>query len=315
MNFDAENDGEGFSHPAEISAIGQRGAERTFLLRIFARHWELRPSQIRKLESQPAAAGAARAGAVAIRAKFPYRDELLRYLQKSEKTISFIEYVVKAYLYTDRLVTNAGKAYREAIPVGSYGYVVRHSGQTEYWDFRIEGAERINDTTYLLRVAGGNVRKVTDYVQAVQPPKWSLGLQGAAAFPLASLRASYGNGAGVVADATYHFDRNNALQGRLGYFCLPAAGATASAWQLGSAGLCFLRSCNLADWFRPYLSAGFGGLLDAAGAVKPAGLVGAGVDLAPWRSMHLRLGSEALLTTSEAVIQAGCGLLFRLLRR
>ena len=71
----------------------------------------------------------------------PYFFETLPFILEADNTISFIEYIVKGYLYTGKKLIVRGEERELVEPIGSYGHIVRHIGPVEEWDFYIEGAE------------------------------------------------------------------------------------------------------------------------------------------------------------------------------
>jgi len=224
---------------------------------------------------------------------------------------------VKAYLYTGRAITNGTREFEEVVPVGSYGYVVRHVGQTEDWEFRISGAERIDATTYLLRIPAGTTKRVTDEVKALEPPRLGFGLLGGCAIPLGALPGSYGVGPAGAISAAFNLGRDDRgvdywVQALLGYDYLPAAGITPSAWHLGSATALFRVSFPFTKWLRPFLSVGGGVFLSAAGSIEGAAVVGTGLELAPWYSVHFQLGVDLFGNPNGVLAHAQGGVIYRL---
>lgn len=109
-------------------------------------------------------------GAVQRVAQLPYLEQTLPYIRNASKTVSFIEYVVKAYLYTGRVITRDGQRYEEVKPAGSYGYVVHHIGKVGAWDSQMKNARirKFDDTTYVMSIPAGSALEVMDSLRAVE---------------------------------------------------------------------------------------------------------------------------------------------------
>jgi hypothetical protein len=321
MNFDAQNAVQAFSSKAEIGAEGyvsglrmSASAGTRFLLRLFTRQWNVSPKDVQNLEPHTMYAPAARVGVQAAgAAEPPYLAELLRYILKERQRVFFIEYVVKAYRFTDNKITIGKKTFDEVVPVGSYGYVVRHVGQTDDWDFRIEGAQKIDDTTYILTVPpGGRSGTVSDYVRARKPPRFSFGLLAGAGTQLADTVPGYGAGPGGVLSAAWNMGRDDngvdlSLQALLGYDYM-------TGWNnINLTGL-FRTSFYLAKWLRPYLAFGPGGFLDATGTPRFAWVLGTGLELGSWYSFHLQAGVDFSVCRALGTVvgHASIGLIYRM---
>lgn len=331
MNFSAENSGPAFVRDATISGQGYDSLlsgpdaatrDRKFLLRIYTREWQITPKEYKLLSQKPATAKLS-ASAADMRTgnvssdRPPYFQEVSGYLKDAKTTTSFIEYIIKAYIYTGRQITIGGEKRHEIVPVGSYGYVVHHFAAAETWDFKIDGATRIDDRTYIITIPAGQTKKTTDMIRALEPPRWSFGVNGGIALPLGSLSSSYRIGPSATASVGYHLNRGNpgidyALLGQVGYDYLPGIGTSPSAWHLGSLSAVFRAQFASTGLLRPYLNVGGGMLLDPAGSIQPQAVAGAGVEIAPWYALHFQLNLDALATTQYVVGRLGISGVYRI---
>jgi hypothetical protein len=302
----------------------KRNGETKFLLRIFTRTWSLSPEQIKKFDTKPAVSESTRLAAANVSAAPPpaqiakplYFAELLPYIREAAHNVFFIEYVVKAYLYTGDFVTTGKKKLEKVVPVGSYGYVVRHFGQTEDWDFRIQGAQKIDATTYILRFPAGKTKSVMDSVRALKPPRWSFGLLAGSAFQARDF-PGYKPGLNTVASAAFNICQDDmgigySLQALLGYDYLPAKGTTAAAWHVGSFTGLARFTFPFLPWVRPFLTMGGGAFLSPTRSIEGTVMVGTGIEIAPWYNLHFQLGIDMLGNTNKVIAQANVGLIYRI---
>lgn len=336
MNFDAANAVKGFVGNSEISGKGlesfiadlktRTSTDRKILLRLFRRDWKTSRSTLADFEKKQELA--ARTGLspssstpVPLKPKLAdlqYLDEIRSYIATAPGTISFAEYVVKAYLFTGSSIQKGSRQLQEVVPIGSYGYVVRHLGNAEDWDFRIQGAEKINDTTYIIQVAKDGSVKVKDLVKAVEPPRWTFGLFGGAGFAAGTASPPMGTGGGGVMSAQFslnrdELDREWALKALLGFEYLPGIGG-ASSWNAGNISAGMDVYLPFATWMRPYLSLQFGLFLSPSTTLQIGAGVGAGLDFAVSRPVHLQLGADFLGNTTQLLLRVNAGLVYRLMQ-
>ena len=344
MDFTEQNEGPGFSSEATVSAKGlgsfvagikanarAQGDNRVILLRLYTRDWQESPKSLaaadsekaRRIESARRLSSAELPGPVKptpLPGAQHYLDELRSYIEEARKTVYFTEYIVKAYVYTGRTVQHGSKASNEVTPLGSYGYVVRHVGFTEGWSFHIDGAEKIDYRTYLIRVKSDQTWKITDHIKAVLPPRWSFGLMGGVGWgvPSAGNFTSAGGGATGICMLNSDADEKGqiaSLQLGLGYDSFPAGGST-DAWKTGSLSLAARFSLPLlVDWFRWYCTMGGGLFQNDSSALKIGWVVGTGLDLGVSYPIHIQLGADALINKAAGgLLHLNAGLIYRLTR-
>ncbi|HUW70471.1 MAG TPA: hypothetical protein VMX33_09560 [bacterium] len=339
MDFSAQNPGpEAFSAQAEISAQGlesfiadlklRNSGERRILLRIFTKDWKSSRDTLGTLDRKialntkrsPLSSSAIRPLPVRKPALTErYLSELRPYIEDAPGTISFIEYIVKAYVYTGRTIRRNDKDFEEVSPIGSYGYVVRHLSSTESWDFHIEGAQRIDDRTYIITIRTNGTTSIIDHMRAIDPPRWSFGLLGGAGFGVPSSGTFTAPGGGGVLSASFNMgldelNRDYALAADLGYDYLPGSGSAEpwSSWYLAAsfrAGFPFILK-----WLRPYLSVGAGLFQDASSDVLFGAALGTGLEFSVSRPVHLQIRADFLGTKTEAIMHLRAGLIYRLIR-
>jgi hypothetical protein len=249
-----------------------------------------------------------------------YLEELRSYIEAAQRTVYFTEYIVKAYLYTGRTILHGSKTSDEVAPIGSYGYVVRHLGWTEGWNFRIDGAQKINDRTYLISVKENETWKITDRIKAVLPPRWSFGLVGGTGWGLPGAGDITPTGGAAMGICMLSSDADEkgqiaSLQLGLGYDSFPASGG-ADAWKTGSLSLAARFSLPLlVDWFRWYCTMGGGLFQDDSSALKIGWVAGTGIDLGVSYPIHIQLGADALFNKKAGgLLHANLGLIYRLTR-
>lgn len=220
MNFDAQNAAEGFIHKADISAIGYGmpltgEPNQKFLLRIFTRTWEVNLNDKKIIaalggsQKEPGErSGSIPAGmsAALYNDLMGQRDILLRYVSEKKKVVSYIEYIVKGFLYTGKTAVSDGRTLDIVRSIGSYGHLVRHEGRVEDWEFSItgQGITRLNRNTYLLEIPQEQTKRVFDNVKALEPPKWSILVGSGAAIPLNALAQEYSTGFNAIGGIGYH---------------------------------------------------------------------------------------------------------------
>jgi len=344
MDFTGKNEGPGFSSDATVSAKGldtfvagikanarAQGDDRVILLRLYTRNWQESPKSLaaadgekaRRTESARRLSSAELPGPVKptpLPGAQHYLDELRSYIEEAQKTVYFTEYIVKAYVYTGRKVQRGSKASDEVAPLGSYGYVVRHVGFTEGWSFHIDGAEKIDYRTYLIRVKNNQSWEITDHIKAVLPPRWSFGLMGGAGWGIPGAGDNTSAGGSVTGICMLNSDADEkgqiaSLQLGLGYDSFPAGGS-ADAWKTGSLSLAARFSLPLlVDWFRWYCTMGGGLFQNDSSALKIGWVVGTGLDLGISYPIHVQLGADALINKAAGgLLHLNAGLIYRLTR-
>gem|GEM_PF-6945782 len=177
--------------PATVSGVGygnppRRDNHYEVVLRLFTREWSVDPEaeSIQKILASAATSGASKDSVpVDSGESIPYLAETARYIAAAEDTLYFIEYIVKAYLKTGRYATVGGEEVEIMRPIGSYGYVARHEGQTEEWEVEIRGAEQIGEKSYLLRVPADGEAVIEDFIDALGPKRSTLTLAAGAVIP------------------------------------------------------------------------------------------------------------------------------------
>ena len=94
-----------------------------------------------------------------------------------EDLIKFVPtYRVHVYHDTGRRRNVQGGVTRRILsPQSSFGYFLEHEGALEGWDARLQGAIRIAETFYLLRVENNGTAKVKTVVQGRGPGDCSAG--------------------------------------------------------------------------------------------------------------------------------------------
>jgi hypothetical protein len=79
-------------------------------------------------------------------------------------------YRVHVYHDTGRRTKMLGGGERRILsPQSSFGYFLEHDGALDGWDARLQGAIRIAETFYLLRIENNGTAKVTTVVQGRGP--------------------------------------------------------------------------------------------------------------------------------------------------
>jgi hypothetical protein len=340
MDFTPVNAGGPFTGHAEISGRGyesffagaeeRRAGDRRILLRLYTREWKVNATSLARIDRQRELLALARRQSPDPKSppqkipwftEPPYIDELRSYITAAPGPVSFAEYIVKAYLMTGRQGTGKLARFEEVVPIGSYGYVVRHLRSTEAWDLGIgedASIEKIDDRTYIVTVSSRGVAKVADNVRAIDPPKWSFGLMGGAGFPagIPSPGAGIGGGGAFSADFSLGRDVNDReyfLQALLGFDYLPGTGGS-GAWNAGSLAINFRASFPFFRWMRPYLSVGGGALLNPSLSPEIAAAAGAGLDIAVSRPLHIRIGGDVLANATRALFHASAGVVYRLMQ-
>jgi PKD repeat protein len=295
MNFDAINDGPSiFIHPSEISALGYGlppadDEEHKILLRIFTKTWNYTKEEVGAIKGNPKHR---------IENEKPYYLETLPFIMTGDNQIHFIEYLVKGYLYTGNQIVVRGEERELVEPIGSYGHIVRHRGPVEKWIFHIEGAEKINDTTYLIRIPPGERKTIIDHVRAVkppEPPKWRIHAHGGAAFPINALAAGNTVGPNFIVGAGYHLFPELGLNLLFGYNYLFPRPAGGTGTHLMSTVL-QIRVCKeLFTKVSFYAGIGPGLYFDTAGRFDAGLNVGLGFSFLLSRSLELEIGGDSHL--------------------
>jgi hypothetical protein len=344
MNFSAENPGhEGFSSTARITpsrgelladkVLRKSSPDQKVLLRIYTREWKTSKKTLKAFDDEVARRKAAStelarrerppAAFKKIKAERPYTEELRKYVIEAEGTISFTEYIVKAFVYTGKFIEKDGKRIDEVLPMGSYGYVVRHSGSVEGWDIRISCAEdqeltKLNDRAYILTLKKSQPVSIADHIRGIEPPRWSFGLLGGTSIGAMGSAGftSWSGGGQALAIYSLGYDEKEqevAVQAQGGYDYLPD---DPDDWKTGSFSLALRTSLPfISDWSRWYCSLGCGVYQDSSSDFKVGMTVGFGLDIAVSRPVHLVLGGDFLgWKTGDALIHLNAGLLYRLTR-
>jgi hypothetical protein len=336
MDFDSAEQGpEHFSAPAEVSAQGldsfiadlklKHAEERRILLKVYTKEWKTSEKAVETIAAKRAERNKLsldKKRLAALPAEKPnererYLPELEKYIKAAPKVVSFMEYIVKAYVYTGRAKDLGGRQYEEVAPIGSYGYVVRHYENVDSWSFGIEGARKIDEHTYLLVIPKESKAKISDTVRAYDPPRWSFGLLGGMGVGIPSNGSFSAAGGGGKGLALFYLgkdlkDQEVSLQALGGYDYFPGKDG-GDAWKTASLSL-GARFCLpfIGKWSRWYCAIG-GGLFQDDGEKLAAGaLVGLGLDFAVSRPVHLHIGGDFLGNKEKALLGGSAGLVFRL---
>ncbi|MBN2441659.1 MAG: outer membrane beta-barrel protein [Spirochaetales bacterium] len=222
MNFNATNDDK-FVHQADISAIGYGDAltddpNQKFLLRIFTRKWEVNLSNelvqniLKGKENEKEEYNRISKIPEGLSETFyndliKQKDLLLKYMKENKNVVSYIEYIVKGFLYTGKTAIIKGKPIDVVRAVGSYGHVIRHEGLVEDWEFEITGENVImlNKNTYLLSIEPETTLRVFDKVKAIEPSKWMVHLYGGVAYNIDTFSSDYTLGVNGLIGLGYKF--------------------------------------------------------------------------------------------------------------
>ncbi|MBA7521309.1 hypothetical protein ES705_13416 [subsurface metagenome] len=125
-----------------------------------------------------------------------------------EEAGSYLYYSVNGYLATGNSVVIKGEKCELVEPVGSFGYIVEHDGEVDGWVDDIEGAEKVDENTYVLEIPPGTVAEIITRIKPIKPPSLSLSLHGGPNFPLSNFANDYGMGFNVMADIGYEINRS-----------------------------------------------------------------------------------------------------------
>ncbi len=148
----------------------------------------------------------------------------LRQQQSSDDIVSYLRWIVNCFLKTGKGITIKGKKYSLVKPMGSFGYVVRHYGPVRRWFFDIEGARKINGSTYILTMPQYSHQDVFTHIKPIEPLGLSLSLHAGAAVPLppSNFASDYKTGFCVIGDIGYAIADRFSIMGLFGYNYFPA---------------------------------------------------------------------------------------------
>lgn len=313
MNFYAENKKIiPFSREAIISAIGYGDpppgeTEHKILLRILTRTWEYTKADIEEINSN---------SKQKTRTGNPHYEETKQFILEADDSVAFIEYIVKGYLYTGIKAVVNGEKRDVYKPIGSYGHVVHHEGPSERWEFSIKGAEKINDTTYLIRIPPGERKTIIDHVEAVrppEPPKWRIHAHGGAAFPINALASGNRVGPNFIVGAGYHLFPELGVNLLFGYNYLFPRPAGGTGNHLMSTVLQLRFSRELFPKLSFYAGIGPGLYFDTAGRFDAGLDIGLGFSFLLNRSLALEIGGDShlMFPAKEIYLHAHAGVVAR----
>jgi hypothetical protein len=239
-----------------------------------------------------------------------------RMIEEHKNAISFIEYIIKGYLYTGKKVTIKGTTLDLVTPVGSYGHLVRHEGQVDEWNFYIEGAERINKYTYVLTIPAEETKRIYDNVKAIEPPKWNVYLQGGAALPIDTFADDYSFGANGIFGFGYNIIREVSVNLLFGYNYLFAASSPSDNIHFISLSLNARLQKIFNNTFGLYTSAGPTIFSDQTFSdIKFGANAGLGIDYRLSHNILLEAGADYFyildLTTPSQYVHGHAGFVFR----
>jgi hypothetical protein len=140
----------------------------------------------------------------------------------TNKLVSYYSWIVKGYIDTGKDVAAVGKKYKTLELAGSFGFVFRHDGPVNGWEYSIEGAKKISNNCYELEVAPGEVKEISYEVKPIEPLGLCASLHGGVSIPLTRFANDYGMGWNVIADIGYKVFPNVYLMGLFGYNWFPA---------------------------------------------------------------------------------------------
>ena len=310
MNFDALNDGPViFIHPAEISAQGyglppQGDQEHKILLRIFTKTWNIDKDEVISIQED---------NKRGIGRENPYFFETLPFILEADNTITFIEYIVKGYLYTGKKLIVRGEERELVEPIGSYGHIVRHIGPVEEWDFYIEGAERIDKHTYIITIPPEQTATIIDNVKAIEPPKYRIHISGGAIFPIGTFADDYKIGPNFILGAGYYHNPQYSLHLLFRYNYLYSNASGVDDTTLMSLSLNARRHFPLGNNFSFFAGIGGGAYFDTDSNVETGGNAGAGINFRLSRYMELEAGADYhyMIDSENQYIHGHAGVLFR----
>jgi len=139
-----------------------------------------------------------------------------------EEDKSYLYYSVNGYIATGNSVIIKGEKCELVEPVGSFGYIVEHGGEVDGWVDDIEGAEKVDENTYVLEIPPETVAEIVTHIKPILPPVLSLSLHGGLNFPLSNFANDYGMGFNVMADIGYEINRRFSVMAFFAYNFFPA---------------------------------------------------------------------------------------------
>jgi len=325
MDFTPVNDVDAFERASQIvaplSLHTESGGRGDILLRVYTREWTLEPDDKRRLALAHAFAAQGPSGQTIIYKRpppaliagaAPHLVEIWPYIEEATAPVHFIEFIVKAFAYTGRTVTSNGVRHDEVVPSGSYGYVVRHKGEIEAWDFHILGAEKTGEHAYLVQLSPGDAAEVTDHVNALIPPRWAVTAAAGLAIPELVNVSGYKIGPNATVEGAFLLDSQYSLNAQLGYAYMPPSDTTTDPWHEGRLSLFFQSSFDLLPWLRPFLTVGGGVFVNSTGGLSGGAVVATGIGFRLGRAMDLRFGVDFIGNSNHGNVHTAGGTVVRL---
>ena len=209
-----------------------------------------------------------------------------------DRPSSYLRWVASGFLETeDYLIVKGVKLYRR-IPLGSFGYIIRHDGPVERWTYRLAGARRAGENRYELDIAPNDFQTITTTIVSEEIAQTlSVGLHGGAAVPFAPLASDHAAGYAAALDVDYRFAQNWSAIALGGVEYFPGtSGVDPAFWLNLAAGVRLHAAIARGTWA---FAGVYGGLyVKIAGGLAPGADVGAGITSVLSRSVALEAGAD-----------------------
>lgn len=231
-----------------------------------------------------------------------------------KKPVSVLNYTAHGYRYSGRSVIINEKKYDIVDPVGSFGYVVSHRGLVEGWKHELTGTELIGENLYRSEIPPEEKAEVVTIIRPIEKEyKWMLSIHIGSSIPTGNMANDYKPGLSAVFDVDYHFSKNLALVGLIGFsnFKSNATSIPDNYWINTTLNLRYIKTFN-SPWSL-YVGAGPGYYFPKSGDSEFGSNIGLGTIYELNQSINFELGADyhALLNSNYQFTQLHLGLIIK----
>lgn len=243
--------------------------------------------------------------------KIPRKQE--KAVIDEEEQLSRMTWIAHGYRRSGGFIVIQGHRYALVDSVGSFGYVVQHSGKVKEWKHELIDAEKIGPNLYKLLIRPDDVAVVTTRIESKEyEKKWSVGIHSGAAVPRGSFNKNFDPGLNVLLGTYYQISPQFSLAAFFGYndFKSKTAGVEDTYWINLSANMKYrLRPGALS----PYFSGGLGYYIPKTGNSGFGINLGVGLDYDYNNFITLELGADyhAIFYKDAQFLHSHAGVIFR----
>lgn len=231
-----------------------------------------------------------------------------------ETTESRLNWAAHGYRYSGRFITINRQRYSLVDPVGSFGYVVKHVGDTvRKWEHKIVGAKKVAPDLYRLSIPSESAVPVTTKITPLSHGRWSGSIHSGVAIPTGSFSNDFDSGFNILLDIDYRFSPKWSFVGLAGFsdFNSNTSGVNDKYWINLSANIRYNQLLK-GPWSY-YIGGGPGVYIPEVGSTELGANIGFGFDYEYNSSTTIEMGVDyhTIFDGDTEFLHPYAGIIFR----